>query len=67
MKQQFRGNSVYLSDEVYFYARILAKAKVSGTDATFTADQIVDCELRDKWTTEHPELANFYIEFTTAK
>lgn len=56
----YRDNQIDLDDELYFYARILTKALVHGTDASITIDQYCRNCLREKWTNEHPELVEAY-------
>jgi hypothetical protein len=63
----FRENQVYLSNEVYWMGLMLSKRKVSGTDATMTIDQLVDSELRDKWTRESPELVLLWDKHQAAR
>lgn len=58
----FRRNSIYLDDEVYFYCESLAKALVHGTEAAITVDEFTRNYLREKITTEHPELILLYEE-----
>ncbi len=52
----YRNSSLYISDEVVFYLRILAKVRTAGTEANMTTDNMADCMLRDKITTENPQL-----------
>lgn len=52
----FREQQVYLSPEVYWYARVKTKRLVSGTKASMTVDQFVDGELRNLFTVNDPEL-----------
>lgn len=63
----FREQQVYLSTEVYWFARILSKRLVEGTEANMTVDQFVDSELRDKWTREHPELLEAWDKHCKAR
>lgn len=51
-----RKNEIYQSDEILFYADIKRRALLDGTDANMTRDQFIEGELREKWTTESPEL-----------
>lgn len=56
----FRNSSIYISDKADFYAHILAKAKMVGTQGEMTKDQLIDAEIIDKWEKEHPELVLAY-------
>lgn len=60
--KMFRENSVYLDDEVYFYVKSMAKALVHGTEAAITVDEFTRNYLREKITTENPELVLLYEE-----
>ncbi len=51
-----RRDSVYIGPKLTFYAHILCKALVHGTDASITHDQFVENELTDRWETLYPEL-----------
>lgn len=63
----FRRNSIYLDDEVYFYVESKAKALVAGTEAAITVDEYTRNYLREKITTENPELVLLYEEKLAAR
>lgn len=52
----YRGNEIYVSDEVLTYLRIKAKSIGGG----MTADQLCDCLCREKLTTDDPALVVYW-------
>lgn len=63
----FRSNQFYLNDEIHFYLKTMAKAMVEGTDASITIDEFLNGYLRNKITTEFPELVLLHEEWIKAK
>src|ERR1043166_10099878 len=62
-----RNESIYISAEVRWYLRALAKAKCNGTKAEMTSDEMADCLLRETITTQWPELVVIRSEWEDAK
>lgn len=52
----FRQNSLYISDEILWYANLEAKALSLGTDAQMSADQICENRLRESFVRDNPNL-----------
>jgi hypothetical protein len=63
----YRDHSIFISGEVRWYLKALAKAKCKGTDGVMTEDQMGDCMLREKITTEYPDLLLLYSEWESEK
>lgn len=62
-----RRNEVYINDEIHFYLKSMVKAMVEGTDASLTIDEFLNGYLRNKITTEFPELVILHDEWIRAK